>query len=220
MQIPLNRHSHIVLAHMNITQAHTANLQPIPRGVTFSKALSKLKAQSSNVSFHWNLAKETFELWAFSFETAFENVTPSGIGCNSEYHMQIPLNRHSHIVLAHMNITQAHTTDVRANTLCKAPSIDTHIPFSMCRPSMCGSWVSILGLCNMHISVNRYSHILKWTLTYRCWHAGHPRAGSAQGRHDVVQAANYRWHVAFTRKQKNHAFIQMCDVVQAANCSW
>ena len=27
-------------------------LQPIPRGVTFSKALSKLKAQSSNVYFH------------------------------------------------------------------------------------------------------------------------------------------------------------------------
>jgi len=28
---------------------------------------SKLKAQSSNVSFHWNIAKETFELWALSF---------------------------------------------------------------------------------------------------------------------------------------------------------
>jgi len=165
MQIPLNRHSHIVLAHMNITQAHTANLQPIPRGVTFSKALSKLKAQSSNVSFHWNLAKETFELWAFSFETAFENVTPSGIGCNSEYHMQIPLNRHSHIVLAHMNITQAHTADVRANTLCKAPSTDTHIPFSMCRPSMCGSWVSIYPCAvreclfiSMQSPFNRHSH--------------------------------------------------------------
>ena len=46
-------------------------------GVTFSNAVSKLKAQSSNVTFHWNVAKETFEfeLWAF------ENVTPSGIGC-------------------------------------------------------------------------------------------------------------------------------------------
>ena len=49
--------------------------------MTFSKALSKLKAHSSNVSFHWNVAKETFELWALSFEIAFENVTPSGIGC-------------------------------------------------------------------------------------------------------------------------------------------
>ena len=42
-------------------------VQPIPLGVTFSNAVSKLKAQSSNVSFHWNVAKETFELWALSF---------------------------------------------------------------------------------------------------------------------------------------------------------
>jgi len=33
----------------------------------FSNAVSKLKAQSSNVSFHWNVAKETFKLWALSF---------------------------------------------------------------------------------------------------------------------------------------------------------
>ena len=50
-------------------------VQPIPLGVTFSNAVSKLKAQSSNVSVHWNVAKETFELWAV------ENVTPSGICC-------------------------------------------------------------------------------------------------------------------------------------------
>jgi len=56
-------------------------VQPIPFWVTFLKALSKLKAQSSNVSFHWNVAKETFELWALSFERAFENGIPSGIGC-------------------------------------------------------------------------------------------------------------------------------------------
>jgi len=43
-------------------------VQPIPLGVTFSNAVSKLKAQSSNVSL-------SFELWAF------ENVTVSGIGC-------------------------------------------------------------------------------------------------------------------------------------------
>jgi len=42
-------------------------IQQIPLGVTFSIALSKLKAQSSNVSLHWNVAKETFELWALSF---------------------------------------------------------------------------------------------------------------------------------------------------------
>jgi len=41
----------------------------------------KLKAQSSNVSFATFQWKETFELWALRFETAFENVTPSGIGC-------------------------------------------------------------------------------------------------------------------------------------------
>jgi len=43
--------------------------------------LRKLKDQSSNVSFHWNVAKETFELWALSFDKAFENDTPSVIGC-------------------------------------------------------------------------------------------------------------------------------------------
>ena len=41
----------------------------------------KFKAQSSNVSFATFLWKQTFELWALSFETAFENATPSGIGC-------------------------------------------------------------------------------------------------------------------------------------------
>jgi len=41
----------------------------------------KLKAQSSNVSFAMFQWKDMFELWALSFETAFENVTPSGIGC-------------------------------------------------------------------------------------------------------------------------------------------
>jgi len=46
----------------------------------------KLKAQSSNVSFASSQWKETFELWALSFETAFENVTPSGIGCTCIIH--------------------------------------------------------------------------------------------------------------------------------------
>ena len=44
----------------------------------------KLKAQSSNVTFATFQWKETFELWALSFETAFENVTPSVIGCTSQ----------------------------------------------------------------------------------------------------------------------------------------
>ena len=42
-------------------------MQPIQLGVTFSNAVSKLKAQSSNFSFHWNVAKEMFELWALIF---------------------------------------------------------------------------------------------------------------------------------------------------------
>ena len=45
----------------------------------------KLKAQSSNVSFSTFQWKETFELWALSFETAFENMTASGIGCTLQY---------------------------------------------------------------------------------------------------------------------------------------
>jgi len=50
------------------------DVQPTPLGVTFSNAVSKLKAQSSKVSFHWNVVKESFnsELWALA------NVTPSG----------------------------------------------------------------------------------------------------------------------------------------------
>ena len=42
-------------------------VQPIPRGVTFSKAFSKLKAQNSNFSFPWNVARESFELWVLNF---------------------------------------------------------------------------------------------------------------------------------------------------------
>jgi len=41
------------------------------------------KDQSSNVSFATFQWKETFELWALSFETLFKNVTSSGIGCMS-----------------------------------------------------------------------------------------------------------------------------------------
>ena len=54
----------------------------------------KLKAQSSNVSFatfQWN---KTFELWALSFETEFEKVTPSGIGCTYMWTLSNLSNRH------------------------------------------------------------------------------------------------------------------------------
>jgi hypothetical protein len=53
----------------------------------------KLKAQSSNTSFATFQWKETFDLWALSFETALENVTPSGIGCTSTHFFW---SRHSH----------------------------------------------------------------------------------------------------------------------------
>ena len=57
-------------------------VQPISPAVIFSNAVSKIKAQSSNVSFHGNVAKDMFELWALSFEGACENVTAGGIGCS------------------------------------------------------------------------------------------------------------------------------------------
>ena len=42
---------------------------------------SKLKAWTSLFTETWQKRRSSFELWALSFETAFENVTPSGIGC-------------------------------------------------------------------------------------------------------------------------------------------
>ena len=51
-------------------------IQPIPLGVTFSKAQSsKLESLLCHVSVKRDVR-------ALSFETAFENVTPSGIGCS------------------------------------------------------------------------------------------------------------------------------------------
>jgi len=58
----------------------------------------KLKAQSSYVSFATFQCKETFELWALSFETAFENVTPSRIGC-TYMSRQLTIQIHIHICL-------------------------------------------------------------------------------------------------------------------------
>jgi len=43
-------------------------VQPIPLGVTFSNAVSKIKAHSSNASFATFQWKEPFEHWALSFE--------------------------------------------------------------------------------------------------------------------------------------------------------
>ena len=70
---------------MNVTHIHERHtyIHEYPTHIchlSVKRDIRKLKAQSSNVSFATFQWKETFELWAFSFETAFENVTPSGIG--------------------------------------------------------------------------------------------------------------------------------------------
>jgi len=68
----------------------------------FRQALSKLRAQSSNDSFHWNVAKGTFGLWVLSFETAFENVTPSEIVCTlRESPVSSCLERKNYLITAH-----------------------------------------------------------------------------------------------------------------------
>ena len=46
-----------------VNHQSTAN----PTGGDISNAVSKLKTRSSKVSFPWNVAKETFELWVLSF---------------------------------------------------------------------------------------------------------------------------------------------------------
>ena len=55
----------------------TGVVQPIPLGVTFSKALSN---QSSKLESLFSLKRCKRDVRALSFETAFENVTPTGIG--------------------------------------------------------------------------------------------------------------------------------------------
>ena len=54
------------------------NVQPIPLGVTFSNAVSKLKAPTSLFTETWQKRHSTFELWAF------ENVIPRVIGYTSQ----------------------------------------------------------------------------------------------------------------------------------------
>jgi len=60
-----------------------------PRKMNYSQShlgwhFRKIKTQSSNVSFTTFQWKETFKGWVLSFETTFENVTPSGIDCIEE----------------------------------------------------------------------------------------------------------------------------------------
>ena len=69
-------YTHIFMYMRSLLPIHLLHiLQPIPLGVTFSKAVSKLKARTSLLTETWQKKRASFELWAF------ENVTPSGIGC-------------------------------------------------------------------------------------------------------------------------------------------
>jgi len=65
---PTKQSDKALITRLSMKFAHNASTA-IPRGVTFSKALSELKAQISNAS----LFTETWQ--ALSFETAFENDT-------------------------------------------------------------------------------------------------------------------------------------------------
>jgi len=66
----------------------------------------KLKTQSSNVSFATFQWKEMFELWALRFETAFENVTPSGISC---IYIYVCMYHNIHVLILSDMYIHAHT---------------------------------------------------------------------------------------------------------------
>ena len=89
----------------------------------------KLEAQSSNVSFAMFQWKETFELWALSFETAFKNVTPSGIG---------------------------YTSDVLySDVTCQSTSLSA---FFLVFPSICCmGWLRLVGSIKFKVSFAEYS---------------------------------------------------------------
>jgi len=68
------------------TVSNRESRYPLPNSHMYSQShlgwhFRKLKAQSYHVSFTTFQWKETFELWALSFERALEHVTPSRIGC-------------------------------------------------------------------------------------------------------------------------------------------
>jgi len=59
-------------------------VQPIPLGLTFSKA------QSSKLKLLFSLKRGKRDFQSLSFENAFENVTPNGIGCNTNTYARRP----------------------------------------------------------------------------------------------------------------------------------
>jgi len=98
LYVSSHTHPHIrMYIHIN-THAH-----PIPLRVTFSNAVSKRKAQISNVSFHRNIATETLELWALSFRKCFELWAPQvGLAVFVNIHAclnNLQMYLHAHVCL-------------------------------------------------------------------------------------------------------------------------
>ena len=130
-------------------------IQQIPLGVTFSNAVSKIKAQSSNVSFATFQWKETFKLWALSFERAFENVTPSGIGCTDVYMIHMYMYIYSFVYIYTVRRLFFST-------------FDTAFPEKPCQ--MC--WRQMSHSASMFLrrhtcdNISKYLHILINTSTY------------------------------------------------------
>jgi len=73
---------------------------------TWDVNFRKLKAQSSNISFATFQSKETFELGTLSFETAFENITPRGIGCTC--HLRVCIHVHHTCITVHTALPYLH----------------------------------------------------------------------------------------------------------------
>jgi len=87
----------------------------------------KLKAQSSKVSFATIQWKETFELWASSFETAFEKVTTKGIGCTAR---SVELRMRLGMVIGMQNKILIWIMKLSGTLACAAPrlcGVDTRV---------------------------------------------------------------------------------------------
>jgi len=79
-------------------------VQPILRGMTFSQALSKLNARSSNGCFHYNMAQERFELWDLSLKQHLKMSPQVGIyGCIMARIWKRHIQASYESVMAHMN---------------------------------------------------------------------------------------------------------------------
>ena len=121
-------------------------IQPIPLGVTFSNAVSKLKAQSSNVSFHWNVAKETFELWALSLRK-----------CHPKWnwlYLYITLYTHIYDIYVYTPYRRMNVSEMHMSKVVRWSDV-TH---------MNESWHTGLGKCIVWTS--HVTHVTAWFYMY------------------------------------------------------